>query len=123
MGKTETSGDGIMAKKKKSTSRAAKAGLTMPVSKLNRHLRERGQSKRVGAGAPVYLSAVLEYAAMEIFEAAAKQLGSKRKRITPTDIMRSIREDEELHQLLGGVTVFSGDKVKDVGKAVTFVKA
>jgi histone H2A len=120
---TVVEGAGIMAKaKKKAVSRAAKAGLQMPVSKINRHLRDRSQTKRVGGGAPVYLAAVLEYAAYEIFEAAAKQLGSKRKRITRQDIMKGIRDDDELHQLLQGAAVFSGDKVKDVCKTVTFVK-
>lgn len=120
---TVVEGEGIMAKaKKKAVSRAAKAGLQMPVSKINRHLRDKNQAKRIGGQAPVYLAGVLEYAACEIFEAAAKQLGSKRKRITRQDLMRGIREDEELHSLLGGAAVFSGDKVKDVCKAVTFVK-
>ena len=120
---TVVEGEGIMARaKKKAVSRAAKAGLQMPVSKINRHLRDRCQSKRVGGGAPVYLAGVLEYAACEIFEAAVKQLGSKRKRITGKDVMKGIREDEELHLLLQGAAVFSGDKVKDVCKAVTFVK-
>ena len=113
-------GDGIMAKKKKvSKSRSEKAGLAMPVSKLNRHLRESGRSKRVGAGAPVYLAAVLEYAAAEILELAGAELG-KRKRITPVDLMKGIRNDEELNRLLGGCAVFTSDRVKNVSQAVTF---
>lgn len=113
-------GDGIMAKKKKvSKSRSEKAGLTMPVSKLNRHLRESGRSKRVGAGAPVYLAAVLEYAAAEMLELAGAELG-KRKRITPADLMKAIRNDEELNRLLGGCAVFTSDRVKNVSQAVTF---
>ena len=87
--------------KKKSKSRSEKAGLLMPVSKLNRHLRESGRSKRVGAGAPVYLAAILEYAAAEMLELAGNELG-KRKRITPQDLMKAIRADEELNKLLAG---------------------
>ena len=124
MGKSNASGLGIMAKggeKKKSKSRAEKAGIVFPVSKFNRHLRESGRTKRVGAGAPVYLAAVLEYAAAEILELSGQVLdGSKRKRITPQDVMKSIRNDEELNQLLGGCSVFVGDRVKDVNKAVTW---
>ena len=124
MGKTKETvveGEGIMAKKKKapSKSRSEKAGLTMPVSKLNRHLRESGRTKRVGAGAPVYLAAVLEYAAAEILELSGAELG-KRKRITPQDLMKAIRNDEELNQLLGGCAVFTSDRVKNVSHAVTF---
>ncbi len=123
MGKTKetvTEGEGIMGKKKKVTkSRSEKAGLTMPVSKLNRHLREAGRTKRVGAGAPVYLAAVMEYAAAEILELAGAELG-KRKRITPQDIMKAIRNDDELNQLLSGCAVFTSDRVKNVSQAVTF---
>ena len=117
---TVVEGDGIMAKKKTaSKSRSEKAGLSMPVSKLNRHLRESGRTKRVGAGAPVYLAAVLEYAAAEVLELAGQELG-KRKRITPQDLMKGIRNDEELNQLLGGCAVFTSDRVKNVSQAVTF---
>ena len=118
---TVTEGEGIMAKKKKapSKSRSEKAGLLMPVSKLNRHLRDTRKSKRVGAGAPVYLAAIMEYAAAEILELAGADLG-KRKRITPQDLMKGIRNDEELNQLVGGCAVFSSDRVKNVSQAVTF---
>ena len=120
---TASANDGIMAKgKKKSQSRAAKAGLQFPVSKINRHLRESGRSKRVGAGAPVYMAAVLEYAAAEVLELASQQLdGGKRKRVTPQDVMKAVRNDDELNQLLSGASVFVGDRVKDVTKAVTYV--
>lgn len=119
---TAVLGEGIMAKSSKkqpSKSRSEKAGVVMPVSKLNRHLRASGRTKRVGAGSPVYLAAVLEYAAAEILELAGADLG-KRKRITPQDVMRAIRNDEELNQLLGGCAVFSSDKVKNITQAVTY---
>jgi len=120
---TVVEGEGINARaKKKSVSRAAKAGLQFPVSKFNRHLRESGRTKRVGAGAPVYLAAVLEYAVAEIIELAGKELGSKRKRITPQDIAKCIRADDELHRLLGGCSIFVGDRVQNVTKAVTIPK-
>lgn len=115
---------GIMDKAKKpSQSRAAKAGLVMPVSKVNRHLRETRKSKRVAAGAPVYLAAVLEYAATEILMSACDELGKKRKRITDRDIMKAIRNDEELNRLLSGCTVFTGDRVTKVMQAVTYKPA
>ena len=94
-------------------SRARRPG-PCSVSKINRHLRESGRTKRVGAGAPVYLAAVLEYAAAEIIELAGNALEGKRKRITPQDIMKAIRGDEELNKLLAGSTVFVGDRVMDV---------
>lgn len=109
-----------MAKKKKVTqSRSQRAGLTMPVSKLNRHLRDKKTAKsRVGAGAPVYLAAVLEYAAAEIWEAASNNLGT-RKRVMVEDVMNAIRNDTEMNQLFSGCAAFAGDRVKDVRKAIT----
>ena len=107
------------AVKAPSKSRSEKAGLSFPVSKLNRHLRDAHRTKRVGAGSPVYLAAVLEYAAAEVLELAGADLG-KRKRISPSDVMRAIRNDEELNQLLGGCAIFTTDKVKNVTQAVVF---
>ena len=49
-----------MGKGGKSTTRSAKAGLQFPVGRMARYLRQGGFAKRVGAGAPVYLAAVLE---------------------------------------------------------------
>ena len=45
----------------KSQSRSAKAGLQFPVGRVSRYLRQGRYASRVGAGAPVYLAAVLEY--------------------------------------------------------------
>jgi hypothetical protein len=52
-------GRGKSAKKGTSKSRSAKAGLQFPVGRIHRFLR--GSAKRIGAGASVYLAAVLEY--------------------------------------------------------------
>ena len=114
---------GIMGKpaKKKSTSRAEKAGLLFPVSKFNRHMRDSRKSKRVAAAAPVYMAAVLEYATTEILELAEKELGKKKKRITPLELTRAIRKDDELAALLGGAAVFATDRVKNVSQAIKYV--
>lgn len=122
MSDTEGEQLGIMGKaaRKKSVSRADKAGIVFPVSRFNRHLRDSRKSKRVGAGAPVYLAAVLEYATNEILEMSEKQLGKKRKRISPMEIMRAIRADQELNTLLGGGAVFAGDRVKNVSQALKY---
>jgi len=61
----------------------------------------------------------LEYAAAEMLELAGNELG-KRKRITPQDLMKAIRADEELNKLLGGCVVFTSDRVKNVSQAVTY---
>lgn len=53
--------------KKASTSRSSKAGLQFPVGRIARFLKAGKYAQRVGAGAPVYLAAVLEYLAAEVY--------------------------------------------------------
>lgn len=55
-------------KASKSVSRSQKAGLQFPVGRIARFLKAGKYAERVGAGAPVYLSAVLEYLAAEVCE-------------------------------------------------------
>ena len=55
---------------KKSTSSSAKAGLQFPVGRIGRFLKKGKYASRVGAGAPVYMAAVLEYLCAEILELA-----------------------------------------------------
>ncbi|GAA5972360.1 hypothetical protein JCM3765_000117, partial [Sporobolomyces pararoseus] len=54
----------------KAQSRSAKAGLQFPVGRIHRLLRRGNYAQRIGAGAPVYLSAVLEYLSAEVLELA-----------------------------------------------------
>jgi hypothetical protein len=50
----------------KAVSRSSKAGLQFPVGRVARYLKTGKYAERVGGGAPVYLSAVLEYLAAEV---------------------------------------------------------
>jgi hypothetical protein len=50
----------------KAVSRSSKAGLQFPVGRIARYLKTGKYAERVGGGAPVYLSAVLEYLAAEV---------------------------------------------------------
>ncbi|KAF7112188.1 hypothetical protein RHSIM_RhsimUnG0253900 [Rhododendron simsii] len=61
-GRGKTLGSGAA---KKATSRSSKAGLQFPVGRIARFLKAGKYAERVGAGAPVYLAAVLEYLAAE----------------------------------------------------------
>ena len=56
-GRGKASGSG------KSVSRSAKAGIQFPVGRIARFLKKGKYAQRVGAGAPVYIAAVLEYLA------------------------------------------------------------
>ena len=99
----------------KSTSRSAKAGLQFPVGRMARYLRQGGYSKRVGAGAPVYLAAVLEYLTAELLELAGNAAkDNKRSRIVPRHIQLAVRNDEELNKFLGNVTVAQGGVLPNI---------
>ncbi|CAG8433351.1 1560_t:CDS:1 [Diversispora eburnea] len=100
---------------KASSSRSAKAGLQFPVGRIHRLLRKGNYAQRVGAGAPVYLAAVLEYLAAEILELAGNAArDNKKSRIIPRHLQLAIRNDEELNKLLGHVTIAQGGVLPNI---------
>uniref|UniRef100_A0A3Q3JLM9 Histone H2A n=1 Tax=Monopterus albus TaxID=43700 RepID=A0A3Q3JLM9_MONAL len=93
----------------KAKSRSSRAGLQFPVGRVHRLLRKGNYAERVGAGAPVYLAAVLEYLTAEILELAGNAArDNKKTRIIPRHLQLAVRNDEELNKLLGGVTIAQG---------------
>jgi len=99
----------------KSQSRSAKAGLQFPVGRVHRLLKKGNYAQRVGAGAPVYLAAVLEYLAAEILELAGNAArDNKKQRIVPRHLQLAIRNDEELGKLLGDVVISQGGVVPHI---------
>jgi histone H2A len=98
-----------------SKTRSSKAGLQFPVGRVHRLLRKGNYAQRVGAGAPVYLAAVLEYLAAEILELAGNAARDNKKgRIIPRHLQLAIRNDEELNKLLGNVTIAQGGVLPNI---------
>ncbi|KAK2727959.1 hypothetical protein QYM36_008435 [Artemia franciscana] len=87
--------------KGKAKSRSNRAGLQFPVGRIHRLLRKGNYAERVGAGAPVYLAAVMEYLAAEVLELAGNAArDNKKTRIIPRHLQLAIRNDEELNKRL-----------------------
>lgn len=106
---------GKAAKRAKAVSRSAKAGLQFPVSRVHRYLRQATHHYRIASGAPVYQAAVMEYLTAEILELAGNAArDNKKTRIIPRHILLAVANDEELHQLLKGVTIASGGVLPNI---------
>ncbi|KAK1328810.1 hypothetical protein QTO34_010979 [Cnephaeus nilssonii] len=99
----------------KAKTRSSRAGLQFPVGRVHRLLRKGNYAERVGAGAPVYLAAVLEYLTAEILELAGNAArDNKKTRIIPRHLQLAIRNDEELNKLLGKVTIAQGGVLPNI---------
>ncbi|KYM85865.1 Histone H2A [Trachymyrmex zeteki] len=102
--------------KGKAKTRSSRAGLQFPVGRIHRLLRKGNYAERVGAGAPVYLAAVMEYLAAEVLELAgnAARDNKKTRQIIPRHLQLAIRNDEELNKLLSGVTIAQGGVLPNI---------
>lgn len=102
-------------KPKSSVSRSSRAGITFPVGRIHRLLKKGNFAQRVGNGAAVYLAAILEYLCAEILELAGNaSRDNKKHRIAPRHILLAVKNDEELNNLLAGVTISDGGVIPNI---------
>ena len=93
---------------KKRQSKAEKAGLTFPVTRIQNKIRLHRVAKRVSPGSAVYMAAILEYIAAEILELSGNACqDARKKRITPRHIMLAVRHDAELNELIDSKVHFA----------------
>ena len=104
---------------KTTNTRSAKAGLTFPVGRLGSLLKKGKFAKRIGAGAPVYMAAMLEYLVAELLELAGNAAKDhKKSRIVPRHIQLAIKNGQELNKFLGKVTIASGGVMPNLHSAL-----
>ena len=90
-------------------SRSARAGLTLPVARIHRHLKEDTHHFRIGADTPVYMAGVLEYLVVEVLDLATECSKTEhRTRITPRYIKLAVSQDRELRHVFKDVTIPQG---------------
>ena len=109
------SGKGSKGKRASPKSRSAKAGLQFPVGRMQRYLRKKIHTRRVGGNSAVYTAAVLEYLCAELLELAGSVAkDAKKKRITPRFLQVAVLNDEEMNKLIGTGTIASGGVLPNI---------
>jgi len=99
----------------KKVTKAFRAGLQFPVTRIGRFLKKGKYATRVGQGASVYLAAVLEYLTAEVLELAGNcAKDHKKKRVIPRHIQLAVRNDEELNKLFANVTIAQGGVLPNI---------
>jgi histone H2A len=118
-GKGKGKGKGGRGERAKPVSRSAKAGLQFPVGRVSRYMRDLRVAKNIGAGAPVYMAAVMEYLCAELLELAGNAAKENKKlRIVPRHIQLAVRNDEELNKLLAHATIAAGGVLPSIHEAL-----
>merc|ERR1712025_701557 len=101
------------------TTRSARAGLTFPVGRMQRYLREGAYCPRIAGGASIFMAAVLEYLVAELLELAGNAArDNKKMRIIPRYIQLAVRNDDELNQFFGNAIIAAGGVLPNINAAL-----
>lgn len=108
-------GTGKSMGRKKPTTRSELAGLTFPVGRIFRFLKQGSYAQRIGGGAPVYMAAVMEYICAEVLELSGNAAKDNKKvRIGPRHIQLAVRSDEELDKFFGNAIISAGGVLPNI---------
>ena len=100
-------------------SRSSRAGLRFPIGRIHRRLRKGAYAECVGADAPVYLAAVIEYLTTDVlFYAGRAAHNNKKTRIIPRHLQIAILDDKELNKLFDGVIIAQGGVLPKIQAAL-----
>eukprot|EP01039_Chlorochromonas_danica_P002219 gene2219-2423_t len=100
---------------KKRKTRSLRAGLLFPVGRIAKYLKQGKYASRIGVGAAVYLSSILEYLTAEVLELSGNAARDhKKNRIIPRHIQLAVRNDDELNKLFGNVTIAQGGVIPHI---------
>jgi len=95
--------------KTKSTSQSERAGLTFPIGRVARMLRDRSHVSRMQHMVPVHMACALESIVIDILDIAASQAHKCRvKRITPQHLTIALKSDRELTHVLARGSIAHG---------------
>jgi len=108
----------------KRQTKTCRAGLTFPVVRFHKHLKQGQYARKIASGAPVYLAAVVEYLVAEVLELAGNAARENKKlRITPRHLVLAVRNDDELSKLLKDVTISEGGVLPNINAVLLPKKA
>lgn len=105
--------------RKKSVSKASKAGLLFAPSRIEKNLRASRVAKSFGSSSSIFLTAAMEHVVSAILQAADSEASSKKgKRLSLQHIIAAVRSDVDLSRLFSG---FAFTSLSETGRAMDFI--
>ncbi len=105
---------------KKRQTKSQKACLIFPVNKFIKELKKACPGFLVRENAGVMTAGVIEYLIAEVLELSGlNAISAKKKRIVPVHIGQAVRDDEEVMELLKGVTISRGGVMQFIHPSLT----